>query len=422
MNKDFTKGLLVGFLLSLIVIYSFFRLYWIMEVGLKYLHWHAILWIYTSIATTFLGLGYLLHRFGYFKQPVIQKTYLLLFGLLIGLYIAELKLRLDGKYTTYSELREGVFVNPLERTQKTWYMIHQPHQKITLAFENEYAFPRLTNAEGLPDKEWTMKKDSNEIRILTLGDSFTEGDGAAFDSTYPNVLQQLVQKKFPSNKINVMNAGRCGSDPWFEYKKLEDRLLKYQPDFVVVSFSANDLLFDHLCYGGMERFKPDSTISTKLKNPNWMGLYEISHLFRAWMNFKGYDSTFFNKEEQEQNKHTAITDAQKLIANYNRLAHEHSFRCIQMIFPDKNEILENTYDFNVDELLQGNDTLSAITTLDLKRFYADSLNINSTNIKDYYWQIDGHHNAKGYHAMAQGLCSTLTPLIEKQITTTGIVQ
>lgn len=68
LNKDFLKGTAAGFILSLVVIYSFFRIYWIMEVGVKYFRWHATLWLYLSIAALFLGTGYMLYKNGKFKN------------------------------------------------------------------------------------------------------------------------------------------------------------------------------------------------------------------------------------------------------------------------------------------------------------------------------------------------------------------
>ncbi len=54
-SKEFIYGLLTGFILAIVAIYSFFRIYWIMEVGLKYFRWHAILWLYLTISVLFLG-------------------------------------------------------------------------------------------------------------------------------------------------------------------------------------------------------------------------------------------------------------------------------------------------------------------------------------------------------------------------------
>lgn len=411
MNREFLKGLLAGFVLALFTCYSFFRLYWIAEIGIRYFRWHALLWLYLLLLLLFAATGYLLYKTGWFKKPAVQHAYLVTAGIMAALHIAEIFLRLSGSYTTYMEHREGVFVNPAERVEKKWYMTYPPHQTITLASGNEYSYLRQTNAEGLSDKEWSTEKDSNEVRIITLGDSFTEGDGAAFDSSYPRQLERLLQSQFPQLKINVMNAARCGSDPWFEYVKLRDRLLKYKPDIVVYSNGSNDLLFDHLIYGGMERFAPDSTVKNKYKNHSWLWLYEVSHLFRAIMNVAGYDATLFGIADRKQNEITSISDARKIAADYSRLAINNHFECIEIIRVDKDEIEQGCYKFNLQQLTAGIVPTQNFSRLSLLQYYTDSLGINEKNCHEYFWKTDGHHNAKGYNAMAKGIYSVTKPLV-----------
>ena len=409
MNKDFWKGVLTGFVFSLLVIYSFFRIYWIMEVGLRYLHWHAVLWRYVSIAAGVGGIGYLLYKSGKLKNKSVQKIFMVALGLFAGFYCAEIFLRLTNIGTTYSEKREGVFVNPADRMQKSWYKVGQPNQTYDLKAQ-EYSFSRTNNSLGLADKEWTTQKDTNEIRLLTLGDSFTEGDGAAFDSSYPSILERLLQNKFSKVKINVMNAGECGSDPYFEYKKLSDLLLNYKPDIVVYTNGSNDLLFDHLCYGGMERFLPDSTVKNKIPKHSWMGLYEISYVFRLIIEFAGYDDTFFGINDRESNKKTSISDSHNLSRAFSQLAVQNSFKCIQLIRPEKADIEDGHYDFDLSALLQ-TDSLPSYSTFNILPFYLDSLHINQSNVQDYFWFTDGHHNAKGYQAMAEAVYSCVKPVV-----------
>ena len=415
MKKDFWKGFLVGMSVSLFVCYSFFRIYWILEIGVKYFRWHATLWLYLSIALVFAGISYLLYKSGKLKSSLWQKIYLVAFGLFAGIYLTEIFLRLSETGITYSEQREGVFVNPAERTQRAWYITWQPNETINLGTGKEYSFERHANSLGLSDKEWTTHKDSSEIRIITLGDSFTEGDGAAADSCYPRLLEYLLQKRFPQFKINVMNAGRCGSDPWFEYKKLHDLLLPYHPDMVIFTNGSNDLLFDHLIYGGMERFAADSTVKSKIPQHAWLGLYEVSYVFRLLTTYFGYDETLFSNNAREENKTQAISDSKLLSKQYSRLATENNFRCIQLLRPDKRELQDGVYDFNLKELLSGSDTLKNYSTFALLPFYRDSMHITEENAKDYFWLIDGHHNAKGYAAMAQGVYSFISPELERII-------
>lgn len=375
---------------------------------------HAILWLYASVAPVLLGFSYYLYKRGKLKSPAAQKYYLLFSGLVAGLFTAEILLRLLNIGTTYSEQREGVFVNPAERTQKSWYMTWQPHQKILLASGAEYSFERYSNNEGLSDMDWTEQKDRGEIRVITLGDSFTEGDGCAQDSSYPKVLERMLQKEFPSKKIRVLNAGRIGSDPWFEYKKLHDRLLKYKPDIVLYTNGTNDMFFDHLIYGGMERFAADSTVNNKIPHHSWLPLYEVSYVFRLVMNFAGYDETLFGVADRERNKLTAMADSRELSRQFSQLAVAHNFTCVQLIRPDKFEMKDGAYIFNTTALTDSTGSLPRYYTFDLLKFYKDSLHITPTQVNDYFWPVDAHHNAKGYNAMAHAVFSYLQPVLAER--------
>ncbi len=385
-----------------------------MEIGLKYFRWHAVLWLYLFILLLFTVGSYFLYKWGVLKSLRGQKIYLVVCGLVAGSYLAEIYLRLSGDLTTYSEHREGVFVNPAERAQKTWYMTYQPNQVNVLCAGSEYSFERHANSEGFSDKEWSTEKDTNEIRIITLGDSFTEGDGAAADSSYPSVLRQLLQHGFAQLKVTVMNAGRCGSDPWFEFKKLHDLLLKYRPDIVLYTNGSNDLLFDHLMYGGMERFAADSTVKNKIPNHRWLGLYEVSYVFRLIVGVAGYDNTLFGLQDREKNKTKAIHDSKLLRMDYSRLAVENNFQCIELIRPEKDEMENNSYRFDLKKLLAGSDTLNNFTSFDLLHFYADSLHITEEKTKEYFWKLDGHHNARGYEAMAKAAYSSIYPMLDRK--------
>lgn len=418
-NKVFAFSLAGSILLLCYIICSFCSIRWIYEHGFHYLRWHIILWIYLSIALGFVVAGYLLFHFQLLNTESAKRICLILSGLLFSFYLAEAFLRITGNGTTYTEKREGIFINPSERLQKKWYMVGYPHQSYVLNAP-EYSYPRKNNSLGLADTEWKLLNDSNEVRIITLGDSFTEGDGAQFDSSYPRLLETLLQQDFPALKINVMNAGKCGSDPWFEYKKFHDLLLAYSPDIVIYTNGPNDLLGDHLYYGGMERFQPDSTVKNKMPVHRWMTIYELSYLFRLITTSAGYDDTFFGIHDREQNRETALADSRELSKMFSELAMKNNFICIQFVRPEKQDIEDGYYDFDYSKLIVQPDSLPNYFTFNLLEYYLDSLQMNK-DASDYFWKIDGHHNAKGYAAMATAVHAYIKPLIARSISTRNTI-
>ncbi|MES2620777.1 MAG: GDSL-type esterase/lipase family protein [Bacteroidota bacterium] len=407
-------GSLTWIVFALYLLLSVIPVYRIIETDGKHLEWPAILWLYLSVAILFGGSIFYLSAKGKLQSEPAKKLSLVLAGLFCAFYVSEIILRLSKTGTTYTEQREGFFVNPAERMTKNWYATWKPNSHRTIQ-SPEYNYSRFTNSEGLSDVEWNEQKDTNEIRIMALGDSFTEGDGAPFDSTYPRLLQGLLQKEFPEVKINVLNAGRAGSDPWFEFKKFNDRLLKYQPDIVLYTIGGNDLFTDHLHYGGMERFVADSTVRNNIPKHAWLPLYEVSYVFRLLMNIVGYDNSLFGKDERRKNEATAIEDAREISKQFSRLAADYNFMCVQLLKPGKHEVKQGDFRFNSAGLTEFKQPLPYFETINLLSFYKDSLGINDKTVNDYYWQVDNHHNSTGYAAMAQAVLSGIQPIIIKKM-------
>jgi hypothetical protein len=175
------------------------------------------------------------------------------------------------------------------------------------------------------------------------------------------------------------------------------------------------MLFDHLNYGGMERFAPDSTVKNRIPQPRWLGVYEVSYLFRFVMQNIGYDNTLFSQVQRNQNDIDAVLDARQLSGRYSQLAVKNNFYCIQLLRPDKIEMLTGQYVFNKAQLLQGTDTLPNYSTFDLLEYYRDSLHIDRSNTDQYFWGIDQHHNAKGYAMMAHAVAVAVKKALAKKI-------
>lgn len=134
----------------------------------------------------------------------------------------------------------------------------------------------------------SFNQNQNGFRILCLGDSFTEGDGAPSDSSWVKELTRKLDENFDTNFL-VYNAGVCGSDVYFDNKILENVLYKtFKPDFVIQAINASDVT-DIIYRGGQDRFNTDGTTSCK-DCPKWEKLYQYSYLFRGLIRtIGGYD-------------------------------------------------------------------------------------------------------------------------------------
>lgn len=85
------------------------------------------------------------------------------------------------------------------------------------------------------------EKQPGELRIVALGDSYTEGQQMNIEQTFPAQLEQLLNEKREANvaasglpPVRVLNGGRGGSSPAYSVQLAEEYKKIFQPDWVVL--------------------------------------------------------------------------------------------------------------------------------------------------------------------------------------------
>ena len=97
----------------------------------------------------------------------------------------------------------------------------------------------VTNKRGLRDtRDFAYDKPPGVLRVLSLGDSHTQGYEVRQDATFSAVLERYLVSH--SVKAQVLNAGVSGFSTAEELAYLVGEGYKYKPDVVVVGFYAND--------------------------------------------------------------------------------------------------------------------------------------------------------------------------------------
>ena len=94
------------------------------------------------------------------------------------------------------------------------------------------------NSKGLRDREFAYARTPGTLRILMLGDSFTEGWGVAVGDTFAKRLERLYAAR--GITAEVINAGVGNYDTVMEVNYFLDEGHKYDPDIVVLNFTFND--------------------------------------------------------------------------------------------------------------------------------------------------------------------------------------
>jgi hypothetical protein len=158
---------------------------------------------------------------------------LVLFGLVIGLVVTEVGLRLAFPF------RPGQ-ANPWE-PYVGWaghpHQIRRPNSKYVETRALVY------NQHGLRDKDYTYEKPDNVFRILILGDSFVEGEQTSLSNTFHKRLETLLNSDLneSSYEFEVLASGAWAWGTDQETLYFEHEGYRYQPDLTLLLFVFNDV-------------------------------------------------------------------------------------------------------------------------------------------------------------------------------------
>jgi lysophospholipase L1-like esterase len=347
-----------------------------------------ILWFFSWILTYLVQL--------IFRRIRVNKNvYLSITSIFFLLLLIEITLLISGYNSTSAETRSKYYyASKYTPSERDWFHLWSFDHDLKT---DEFCFHRTINAERLSDIDHTVKKDSNRYRIIGIGDSFTEGDGADADSTWLKFLQRNLLKYPIKKQIEYINAGVCGSDPIFEYLLLKEKLLKYKPDMAILTINSSDIS-DIMIRGGMERFQPDGILQYN-KPPVWEPIFAICRISRLVFSALNYDDDFRKKNKIDE------TDSKEkifqIILKFYELSMQNNFRLLVVFHPVRQEINQNR--MALSDVLERIKYKTKINYIDMMEYYKTFEHIDSTNSSGYYWVNDGHHNAKGYAAFARGI-------------------
>ena len=95
------------------------------------------------------------------------------------------------------------------------------------------------NKQGFRNfKDFEYEKPEGTIRIISLGDSHTQGYEVRQDYTFSAIIEKYLNNQ--GYNAEVINAGVSGFSTAEELLFLENEGIKYKPDFIVLGFYAND--------------------------------------------------------------------------------------------------------------------------------------------------------------------------------------
>jgi len=96
------------------------------------------------------------------------------------------------------------------------------------------------NSQGFRDKEYTVNKPENTVRILALGDSFTFGSGVENNETWTEILEEKLNSNL-KRKYEVLNFAIPSYGTENEVELFKVKGIKYDPDIVIIGHTFDDI-------------------------------------------------------------------------------------------------------------------------------------------------------------------------------------
>jgi lysophospholipase L1-like esterase len=191
------------------------------------------------------------HKFEYLAMKIFSKLFFfkvisIFLGLTMGVVLAECGIRyywfgMHGfSYVEMNSFKPLGYhtglVQKAEDSDVSW--------ELKANLDTIFKFAHFsTNSVGMRDKEYPIEKPQGKKRIVVIGDSFAMGSGVNDQENFPAQLEELLKKRYGSDKIEVLNFG-VGGYSLINYEAvLRTKALAYSPDLIVIGFcGGNDFL------------------------------------------------------------------------------------------------------------------------------------------------------------------------------------
>jgi len=339
-----------------------------------------------------------------------------------GMFLAEWMVR---KEAPTQVLRWGEYP-ALQMDSETVYSL-KPGKTTHLKYDHYDYFVR-TNSMGFSSEEVNLaQKDSNERRILVIGDAFSMPEGLDYDSSYPYLLEQCLRKAYPGYTIRVINGGVTGYGPNEEYAQLKKYIAQVKPDIVLNQFFVNE--FDEVNLTKTERQKSigffvDHSLREKYFGNDQLPV-QLDHTMQKALGLNNrtadYDRSllFYYEKDARFYRDTVIRKIRSYFEQMNQLCLLNHARYIVMYVPGQIEVekpayityyprsenLRDTAEFDFDRPGRITGELCArqdIPFIDTRAWLRDA------PVQPVYFPASWHWNAQGHNVISNNLCRYFT--------------
>jgi hypothetical protein len=162
---------------------------------------------------------------------LLQGLALIAASILVALFISEASLRLAGISYPSFYTADRYCGSALRPGASGWW------RKEGLSYVH-------INSDGLRDREHSIRKPANTVRIAVLGDSFAEAFQVPMQNAFWAEMERRLAacKPLSGKKVEAISFGVCGYGTAQELEMLRHRAWKYSPDMVLLAVTtANDI-------------------------------------------------------------------------------------------------------------------------------------------------------------------------------------
>lgn len=224
--------------------------------------------------------------------------------------------------------------------------------------------PTIINSNGHRDDESNPEKDKGVFRILVLGDSFTMGVNVRQEETYPQILERTLNEQFKETRIEVINAGVAGWEPFQYAQYYEHYGRQFKPDLILIGFFVGNDTYNQISDVSQTATAVSGRLITRQDAANTsiglkVFLFEHFHLARLILHkgqpltqkFTRVNCQDFTKEylmiqtqrmenhlKRDQNRLNLAKNSVYQILKVKRMADPEHIPVVVVLLPDENQI------------------------------------------------------------------------------------
>lgn len=265
------------------------------------------------------------------------------------------------------------------------------------------------NSEGFRDKEYSIEKPVNTVRIIALGDSVGFGWGVNLEDVYTEVLERKLNE-YSDKNYEVLNFAVPGYYTAQQLRQLEVKTIKYSPDIILLIYLFND--------AEVKSFHPYDRLTLLYRQFNFF-LKRTSYLhYYLSTAFAETRAKFNEKEILDKSKEKTYTNlletmfsessegwklSQESLIKIDRLAEENNAKFILVLWPNIQDIKNYPY-LEIHKTILDfcrENSIDCVDLLENYKPYADTPMGTGPEKKD------GHPDALGHKIIANGIYEKL---------------